>query len=120
MINIVNTGKNPTMRYLRRTHRVSVSWLHERFANDDLILVYEVTCRMAADIYTKAFTDGIKWDAFRTLINILDPQLLKETKFVKELLDNAPSQGGGPSLPRVETPCGLPSKVGWHVSSASS
>lgn len=75
MINIVNTGKNPTMRYLRRTHRVSVSWLHERFANDDLILVYEVSCRMAADIYTKAFTDGIKWDAVRTLINILDPKL---------------------------------------------
>ena len=29
MIRVVSTGKNPTMRYLARTHRVSVAWLHE-------------------------------------------------------------------------------------------
>ena len=29
MLRVVETGKNPTMRYLHRTHRVSVSWLHE-------------------------------------------------------------------------------------------
>ena len=28
MICVVTTGKNPTMRYLARTHRVSVAWLH--------------------------------------------------------------------------------------------
>ena len=26
---VVSTGKSPTMRYLARTHRVSVAWLHE-------------------------------------------------------------------------------------------
>ena len=31
MLRVVETGKNPTMRYLHRTHRVSVAWLHERF-----------------------------------------------------------------------------------------
>ena len=55
MIRCVETGRNPTMRYLHRTHRVSVSWLHESFERDDLSLVYELTTRMCADIYTKAF-----------------------------------------------------------------
>ena len=27
-IRVVSTGKNPTVRYLARTHRVSVAWLH--------------------------------------------------------------------------------------------
>eukprot|EP00974_Lingulodinium_polyedra_P132137 11220567-Lingulodinium_polyedra.AAC.1 len=28
---VVETGRIPTMRYLRRTRRVAVPWLHERF-----------------------------------------------------------------------------------------
>ena len=114
MINVVSTGRNPTMRYLRRTHRVSVSWLYERFKDDDIELVYEMSAKMAADIYTKAFTDGAKWDVVCSLINILDPKLLKDMNYVQTLLDNSPSQSGGPTSQRVETPEGLPSKVGWH------
>ena len=34
MIRVVATGKNPTMRYLARTHRVSVAWLHEVCQNE--------------------------------------------------------------------------------------
>ena len=37
--------------------RVSVAWLRERFKGNDLDLVYDVSSRMVADIYTKAFTD---------------------------------------------------------------
>ena len=44
------------MRYLHRTHRVSVARLHEAYARDDFQLLYEKTDRMCADIYTKAFT----------------------------------------------------------------
>jgi hypothetical protein len=114
MINVVTTGKNPTMRYLRRTHRVSVSWLHERFKGDDITLVYEVSAKMAADIYTKAFTDGAKWDVVCGLINIVNPKLLTNKEYVQILMDNSPSEGGGQPSQRVETPEGLPSKVGWH------
>ena len=32
MIRVCQTGRNPTMRHLGPTHRVSVAWLHERFA----------------------------------------------------------------------------------------
>eukprot|EP00974_Lingulodinium_polyedra_P021792 2104493-Lingulodinium_polyedra.AAC.1 len=31
MMRAVGTGRNPTVRYLHRTHRVSVAWLRERF-----------------------------------------------------------------------------------------
>ena len=48
------------MHYLRRTHRISVAWSDERFKTKDLSLVYEVSAQMAADIYTKAFTDPDK------------------------------------------------------------
>jgi hypothetical protein len=63
MIQVIKSGKNPTMRYLGRTHRVSIQWLHERFAEKDLVLIYEVSAKMAADIYTKAFSDPLKWQA---------------------------------------------------------
>ena len=66
MIRIVTGGKNPTLRCLSRTHGVSVAWLFEVFepgARDDVILVYETSARMCADIYTKAFTDATKWKA---------------------------------------------------------
>ena len=68
MIRVVSTGRNPTMRYLGRTHRISVAWLHERFARDDVALVYEITTKMCADVYTKAFTDPNRWEAACWLI----------------------------------------------------
>ena len=30
MIQVIKTGRNPTMRHLHRVHRVGVGWLHER------------------------------------------------------------------------------------------
>ena len=78
MMTVVKPGRNPTMRYLKRTHRVSVAWFHERFKSNVSELVYEVSCRMAADIYTKAFSDPFKWVAVCGLIHIFDPKILKE------------------------------------------
>ena len=61
MLRVIETGNNPTMRYLHRTHRVSVAWLHERFKGKvDLDIVYEKSDNMCADIYTKAFTDRVR------------------------------------------------------------
>ena len=80
MIRDCQTGRNPTRRHLGRTHRVSVAWLHERFAEPGLILRYEMTHRQAADIYTKAFNETLKWTAACLLINIVDGTQL-ETLF---------------------------------------
>ena len=54
MIGVVRSGRNPTMRHLERSHGVCISWMHEMFTRDYMHLAYEVTDRMAADIYTKA------------------------------------------------------------------
>eukprot|EP00972_Heterocapsa_arctica_P005172 768374-Heterocapsa_arctica.AAC.1 len=61
MIRVVETGRNPTMRYLLPTHGVSVAWLHGTFKKDCFDLDYELSSRMCADIYTKAFTDAVLW-----------------------------------------------------------
>ena len=80
MIRVCQTGRNPTMRHLGRTHRVSVAWLHERFAELGIDLRFEMTHRQAADIYTKAFHELVKWIAACLLINIVDGKHL-ETLF---------------------------------------
>eukprot|EP00974_Lingulodinium_polyedra_P012106 1168995-Lingulodinium_polyedra.AAC.1 len=63
------------MRYLHRTHRVSVAWLHERFAGvaSQLRMAYEESENMCADIYTKLFTYGDKWIHACELIGVFDP-----------------------------------------------
>ena len=49
LIRVVTTGKHPTMRYLARTHRVSVAWLHEVCKMKEIKIGYEETSRMCAD-----------------------------------------------------------------------
>ena len=61
MIRVMETGRNFQMRYTTRTQRLPIAWMHERFKADDLVLAYELSARMAADIFTKAFTDADKF-----------------------------------------------------------
>ena len=98
MIRIIETGKNPTMRYLHRTHRVSVAWLHEVFSGDHLTMVYEVSAKMCADIFTKGFTDKTSWDAVCRLINHIDADKLDQILKVitSEADQSASPEGGGP------------------------
>ena len=79
MIRVAETGRNPTMRHLHRVHRISVACMHEWLGPNNpfgISLDKEPTDSMAADIYTKAFTDPLKWDHACDLINIfLTPRL---------------------------------------------
>ena len=77
MIRVMQTGRNFSMRYATRTLRLPIGWMHERFQRGDLMLRYEVTARMAADIFTKAFTDEVKFTSACWLINIVDPEVLR-------------------------------------------
>ncbi len=61
MIQVAKTGRNPTMRYLPRTHRVSVRWVHEACTSDSVRLAYAKTTDMAADVYTNTHVQ--RWDA---------------------------------------------------------
>ena len=74
MIRVCHTGKNPTMRYLGRVHRISIQWLYERFGEECVQLCYTDTKLMAADIYTKAFKDLAEFNHVRWLINHMDPK----------------------------------------------
>ena len=62
-LQVVTTGNNPNMRHMARTHGVCTAWLHEVFANSNGLIVprYCETVAMAADLFTKAFTDAAKW-----------------------------------------------------------
>ena len=77
MINVMRSGRNPTMRHMERTHGISITWLYEMFKRDYLLLVYEVTARMAADIHTKGFDDANSWKHACMLINILSDDGLR-------------------------------------------
>ena len=41
MLRVAETGHNPSMRHLQRVHRVSVAWLHEIFAAENVEMFYE-------------------------------------------------------------------------------
>ena len=77
MIQVIKTGRNPTMRHLHRVHRVSAAWLHERLGpvpgRDDVALEYTKSEDMRADIYTKHFTNPDKWVHACSLISALNP-----------------------------------------------
>jgi hypothetical protein len=75
MIRICRSGRNLTMRHLGRAHRISIASLYEQLGDPDrdnnINLFYEESHKMAADIYTKHFTDEIKWREAARLINVV-------------------------------------------------
>ena len=77
------------MRYLQRTPKISVAWLHERLSGGDLCLRYETSEQMAAE-YTHMFTDAEKWVHACKLVNIVDPD-----EFLNELAQSTPPHDGG-------------------------
>ena len=72
MIAVIRSGKNPTMRHIERSHGISITWMHEMFLSSYIILIYEITSKMAADIHTKAFRDPMAWKRACLLINVLE------------------------------------------------
>ena len=83
------------MRYLGRTHRVSVAWLKEGCDTGLFALEYTKSAEMAADILTNGFTDADKWRHACEQIRIgLDANALRSA-----MQPSSPTayDGGGPS-----------------------
>ena len=40
MLCVMKSGRNPTMRHLTRSHRVSVAWLHEQNKREEFEFAY--------------------------------------------------------------------------------
>ena len=62
MIEIIRTGRNLSIRHIGKTHGVAVSWLQELYTRVYVLMKYITTTMMAADLYTKAFTEPSKWN----------------------------------------------------------
>ena len=92
MIRICVTGRNPTMRYISRTQGLNIAWLYERFQSPELELRYEASSAMAADIFTKSFTDKVKWAEVCRLVNVVDKDVFYS--FIA-----AQTAGGGSLIP---------------------
>ena len=76
MIRAIEMGRNPTMRYLHRTHRISTATLHEiiteKVSDATINCEYTTSAEMAADIFTKGFTDKHKWNHATRSVSIID------------------------------------------------
>ena len=70
MMPVVETGRNPTMRYIGRTHGVSIAWLHERFKDKHHLMTYGESSKQAGDIFTKPCIDAAKWESVCDLIGV--------------------------------------------------
>ena len=100
MIKVMLSGRNPTMRHLGRTHRISVAWLHERFKEPQCQLHYCPTLSQCADIYTKAFENKDKWTHARRLISVMAPNEMS-WKAVMKMHDVSRIVADDPTLKRA-------------------
>ena len=66
-LQIMRTGRNPSMKHVSRTHGVNIAWLHAQYAKHFAGINCH-TLLMCADIFTKALDEKAKWHAARKLI----------------------------------------------------
>ena len=92
-IRVCKSGRNQTMRHLGRVHGITVAWLHEQYVAGLFDLDYEPSASMAADIFTKGFTNGDVWGAVSRLVSVLDPGDISE--FVRTNGAPLPQPQGG-------------------------
>ena len=93
MIQVMTTGKNPTMRGLGTTHGVSINRLYELFQEEWNTLTKVDTKIMAGDIFTKGFEAKDKWMDACKLINVGPPEIY-----------NMKSRTGGADLRKLLLP----------------
>jgi hypothetical protein len=72
-VQIIKTGKNPTMRHMSRTHGVNVMWLHDLYHKGIFGMTYTRTEAQCADIFTKTFSTKVKWLEAIDLVGIRAP-----------------------------------------------
>ncbi len=77
---IIQTGKTPTLRHIRRVHQVCVAWLHERVKSDDIDLKDCATDAMAADILINMFINGDKWLQVSHLVCVVTKSVARQLR----------------------------------------
>ena len=102
-IAVIESGRNPTMRYIGRTQGINIQMLHETLGcthpqcpND---LVKTDTDNMVADIHTKGFTSDDKWNHACQLANVID---VNEKDFLSHIEHRCGIYTTGSDPPRVK------------------
>ena len=102
------------MRHLGRVHGVSIGFLHEQYRDNNMRMEYITTSLMAADIFTKAFSDGSKWNNLCHQINIVAESVLMSGDLFAHFCEyvNGQQLSGSDKMPEVLQ--GLDSGYGVH------
>ena len=81
-VQILRSGRNPSLRHIGRTHKISLKWLSEVLTNNPqfMRLSYCDTKDMCADIFTKAFSNPEKYQHALQLISHYFPQEVNKRK----------------------------------------
>ena len=72
--------------------------MHEMFSHHKIDLVYERSEFMAADIFTKAFTNREKWDHALKLTNVVDPKEIAQAMAKQEASLATSNISGAPGV----------------------
>ena len=62
-LDIVRTGRNLTIRQIAKTQGVSTTWLNGLYNDPEIHFGYITSGMMAADIFTKVFTNRTLWES---------------------------------------------------------
>jgi hypothetical protein len=116
-IRMLESGKNPTLRHLPRTHKVDLAWLFQEFKKSTYDLKYCTSEEQAADIFTKHFVNSDKWnDVMHTIGHVRMKDMWTKYKFstppkakpMKVPDEGVPKVSGrpvaSPRLPTLTTP----------------
>ena len=63
---------------LGRVHGITIAWLNEQYLGGLFSLEYEPSATMAADIFTKGFTNPDTWAAVSRLVSVVNPEDVPE------------------------------------------
>ena len=97
---------------------LNVSWLYERFQSTELELTYEVSSEMAADIFTKSFTDKVKWLEVCRLVNVVDKDVFYDLIAHSHAPQVAQTAGGGTTRDQPVAPASHPAQTGRTIDSS--
>ena len=67
---VLEKGSSNKLAHLTRTHRVNLHWLSEVCASQGVHVGHIGTDDQAGDIFTKAFTDPLKWETLTKLVGM--------------------------------------------------
>ena len=67
-IKVIEKGASQKLGHLSRTHRVNLHWMSEVVSGESVNIGHITTNDQAGDIFTKAFTDPLKWSTLCRLV----------------------------------------------------